>query len=60
MLVGSGWAELALDEAAVRALHGQQLLVGAALHDGAALKDNNLLRVADGRQPVRNDHHCAG
>ena len=43
-----------VDEGGVVAAEGEQLLVGAALGDLPVVEDEDLVRVADGREPVRD------
>src|SRR5450631_219336 len=52
---GSNIAGLRSDELAEAPVHGFQLRVGAALDDAATLEDDDLVGVAHGRKPMRDD-----
>lgn len=55
---GSG-GKLAGDEGGVAATEGHQGGVGALLYDAAGVHEENQVGVADGREAVGGDDHCA-
>jgi hypothetical protein len=57
--VGEGWSRERVVQLGVQPAGGEQLLVGAALHDLAVVEHQDLVGVRDRREPVRDDDRGA-